>query len=114
MALKTFDINDGVLIDKRKGHGSHSKTVTDEDGDTWEYTFGTESGEETTEWSALSKTAAEVQVDLQPQPLPESEYQYAEWEMMEDDRVVESYILTRTQTYTTIEWWTKIKIDEQE
>ena len=114
MALKTFDINDGVLIDKRKGHGSHSKTVTGEDGDTWEYTFGTESGEETTEWPALTKGAAEAEVDAQIQPEEEDVYQYAEWEMMEDDRVVGSYILTRTQTYTIIEWYTMIKIDEQE
>ena len=114
MALKTFDINDGVLIDKRRNHDTHSKTVTDDAGDTWEYTFYTESGEETTEWPALTKSAAEAKVDEQEQPGSGSDYYYAEWEMMEDDRVVGSYILTRTQTYTITEEYTKIKIDEQE
>ena len=116
MALKTFDINDGVLIDKRRNHDTYSKTVTEDDGDIYKYTYGTESGEETTEWPALTKTAAEAKVDDQPQPPatgPGSEYYYAEWEMMEDNRVVGSYILTRTQTYTRTEWYTRVQIDEE-
>ena len=113
MALKTFDINDGVLIDKRKGRETEYSNVIEPDGSPWVYIFLIEQGEETMEWPALTKTAAEAKVDDQDQPETGSIYDDAEWEMMEDDRVVGSYILTRTRTYTKMEWYIMVKMDEE-
>ena len=90
----------GVLIDKRKGSEIAFVSYEFYEGNYYANYWYKVHESEVMEWPALTREAAEDQVLNQPQPLEEDFYDDAEWELMEDDRVVGSYILTRTRTKT--------------
>lgn len=94
MALKAYVEADGILIMKEK---SHDTTITTGEDGGGQYKVATywELAEDETEWYGLTKTAAENQVDLQPQPGTGSDWDNAEWAMSLDNKEVGSYTLTR-------------------
>lgn len=111
MALKTYVEADGIIVTKRGGNRWYNKTKT-ENNETWLHVYWEEYGEEVMEWPALTKASAEAQVDAQTQPGTGSDWDYAEWEMVEDHREVGSYILTRSRTYRDTYLMAKYKLSE--